>query len=76
MSFKDFYFYLWQLFCSAEKDNLCNFGKGHYRDHLCEIMLSLDQCFRRIPLKILLFLDLAAILISRADFGRGHYGEQ
>ena len=65
---KIFLFYLWQLFCSSEKGNLCNFGKGHYGEHLCEIMLNSDQSFRRFPLKILQFLDLVAILIRRAEF--------
>ena len=26
---------------------LCNFGRGHYEEHFCEIILNLDQWFRR-----------------------------
>ena len=26
---------------------LCNFGRGHYGEHSCEIILNLDQWFRR-----------------------------
>ena len=34
-------------FCSAEWNHLCNFGKGHYEKLFCEIILSMDQWFRR-----------------------------
>ena len=48
MMFKDIsYLELWHLFCSAEGNHLCNFGKGHYEEQFCEIILNLDQWFRR-----------------------------
>ena len=34
--------------------HLCDFGRGHYGEHLCEIILNLDQWFRRRCLKIFL----------------------
>ena len=31
----------------GEWDHLCNFGRGHYGEHSCEIILNLDKWFRR-----------------------------
>ena len=48
MSFKNIsYLELWRPFCSAEKNHLCNLGKGYYEERICEIILKLDQWFRR-----------------------------
>ena len=34
MSFKDISFLqLWWPFCLREQNNLCNFGRGHYKKH-------------------------------------------
>ena len=42
--FKDIsYLELWRLFCSAERNHLCNFGRGYSEEQLCEIILNLDQ---------------------------------
>ena len=30
-----------------EHNNLCNFGRGHYEEHFCEIILNLDQWLSR-----------------------------
>ena len=47
MLFKDIsYLELWWPFCSAERNHLCNFGRGYHRDQFCEIILNLDQWFR------------------------------
>ena len=43
MSFKDTYLELWRLFCSAEQNPFCNFGRGQ----LCEVILNLGQWFGR-----------------------------
>ena len=43
---------LWWPLCSAEWNNLCNFGRGHHEEHFSEIILNLDQWFRRCHLKI------------------------
>ena len=48
MSFKDIsYLELWQPFCYAELKHLCNFGREYQEEQFCEIILILDQCFRR-----------------------------
>ena len=44
MPFKDIpYLELWQPFCSAEQNHLCNFGIGCYEEQFCEIILNLGQ---------------------------------
>ena len=46
--FKDIsYLELWQPFCSAEQNHLCNFGREYLEEQFCEIILNLDQWFRR-----------------------------
>ena len=54
MCFKDFsYLELWRPFCSAEPNHLCNFGRRQHEEQLfCEIILNLDQWFKRCCLKI------------------------
>ena len=48
MSFKDIiYLQLWQPLCLPKRNQLCNFGKGPYEEHFCEIILNLDQWPRR-----------------------------
>ena len=48
MLFKDIaYLELWLPFCSAEQNHLCNFGRGYHEEQFCEIILNLDQWFRR-----------------------------
>ena len=55
ISFKNSsYLKLWRPFCSAEQNNLCNFSRGHLEEHFCEIILNLDQWFRRCHLKTFL----------------------
>ena len=56
MSFKDIFI---QSSCGpivlCSKNHFCNFGREHYEEHFCEIILNLDQWFRRrFRLKILL----------------------
>ena len=69
MSFKDIsYLELWQPFCSAECNHLCNFSRGHYEEQFCEIILNLGQWFRRrCHLKDFLSGALAALRFSRAE---------
>ena len=44
------------LICSVEPNGLCNFGRGHYEEHFCEIVLNLGQWVRRLcHLKTFLF---------------------
>ena len=38
MPFKDIsYIQLWQLFCSAERNHLCNYGRGYYEKQFFEL---------------------------------------
>ena len=41
------YLELWQPFCSAEWNHLCNYGRGYHEEQFCEIILNLGQWFRR-----------------------------
>ena len=48
MHFKDIsYLELLQPLYSAERNHLCNFGRRHHEEQTCEIILNLDQWFRR-----------------------------
>ena len=70
MRFKDIsYLELWRPFCSAERNQLCNFGRGHHEEQFCEIILNLGQWFGRCCLKDFLSGALAAILFSGAEQG-------
>ena len=40
------YLELWPPLCSADPAHLCNFGR-RYEEQFCEIILNLDQWFRR-----------------------------
>ena len=51
MLFKSYYLELWQPFCLAERNHLCNFGRGHYGKHSCEIILNLDQWLKEMLFK-------------------------
>ena len=59
---------------------MCNFGRGHYVKHFCEIILNLDQQFMRCHLKIFLIYSSGGHFIwwsgtVCAIFGREYYGE-
>ena len=41
------YLELLLTFCSAERNNLFNFGRGYQEEQFCEIILNFDQWFRR-----------------------------
>ena len=41
------YLELWRPLCLTERNHLCNFGRRHHEEQFCEIILNLDQCFRR-----------------------------
>ena len=48
MSLKDIsYLELWQPLCLVEGNHLCNFGRRHHEEQFYEIILNLDQWFRR-----------------------------
>ena len=69
MSFNDIsYLQFWWPFCSAEWKHSCNFGRRHYEKHFSEIILDLDQLFRRRRhLKIILISSLVNILFGRVE---------
>ena len=69
MLFKDIsYLELWLPFCSAERNNLCNFGRGYPEEQFCEIILNLSLWFRRrCCLKDFLSEALAALPLSGAE---------
>ena len=49
------YLWLWQPFFSVLPNHLCNYDSGHYAEHLSEIILNLEQWFKRkCSLKIFL----------------------
>ena len=41
------YIELWWPICSVERCSLCNYVREHYKKHLCELVLNLEQWFRR-----------------------------
>ena len=57
MSFKRSYLELWQTSCLVEQNCLCNFKRGHYGEHSCEVIWNLDQWFKRCRLKTFLILS-------------------
>ena len=62
------YLVIWQLFCLAECNHLCNFGRGYYEEQFNEIILNLGQWFRsRCSLMNFLYQALVALLFGRAD---------
>ena len=44
----------WRSLCLAEQNHLCNFDRKHHEEQLCEIILNLNQWFKRFHLKIVL----------------------
>ena len=67
MSFKDISnLELWRPFCSAERNNLCNFSWGNPEEQCCKI-LNLDLWYGRCCLKDFLSGALAALLFSGAN---------
>ena len=68
MHFKDIsYLELWGPFCSAELNHLCNFGRKHHEEQFCEIILNLDQWFkRRCCLKIFLIWSSGCPFVQRS----------
>ena len=61
------YLDLQRLFCPAKQTFLYNFGRGHYLEHSCEIILNSDQWFLRCCLKDYLSRALGALLSGGAD---------
>ena len=74
------YLLLWGPFCSTEQNHLCNFGSWYQEEQFCEIILNLDQWFRRCLLKVVLIWSSGSPSLQRswticAILERGHHGE-
>ena len=68
MSFKDIsYLEFWRPFRSAERNHFCHFGRGHYEEQFCEIILNLSQWIRRCRLKDFLSGALAAPTVQWSE---------
>ena len=68
MSFKDIsYLELWQPLCSADRNNLLNFGRRYHEEQFCEIILNLDQWFRKkCRLKVILIWISGSPFVQRS----------
>ena len=68
MSFKDFSnLELWQPLCSVDWNHLCNIGRRHHEEQPCEIILNLDQRFRRkCCLKVFLIWSSGSPFVQRS----------
>ena len=68
MPLKDIsYLELWQPLCLVEQNHLCNFGKRHHEEQFCEIILNLDQWFRRrCRLKIFLIWSSSGPFVQQS----------
>ena len=63
---------LWQPFCSAEWNHLCNFGSRYYEELFCEIILNLGLVQEEMSFKIFLIWcsgDLYDRFSKRASWG-------
>ena len=55
------------IFCLAEEKLLCNFGRGHYGGHLCEIITKFEPVVQEMLFKIFLSTALATLLFGGAE---------
>ena len=76
--FKDIYYLeLWRPFCFMQSRIICAiYGRRHYEEQICEIILNLDQWFkRRCRLKIFLIWSSGGPFVQQrnrlGNFGRG-----
>ena len=58
--------------------SMCNFGRGHYEEHFCEVILNFDRS--DLTLKVFLIYSSGGCFVwwsgtICAIFGRGHYEE-
>ena len=80
MQFKSIsYLKLWWPLCLAERNNLCNFGRGHYEEHLCKIIFEFGPVVHEM-FKDISYLELWRPLCSAeqnhlCNFGRSLYEE-
>ena len=64
-------------FCSVERNNLCNFGKGHHDEQSCEIIFEFGQVVQTPLTRHFLSGALTAIFSAErnqlCNFGEGHH---
>ena len=54
--------------CSVERNHLCNFGRRHHEEQFCDIILNLDQWFRRrCRLKIFLIWSSGSPFVLQSE---------
>ena len=54
-------------FCSVKRSHLYDFGRGYYEEQFCEIILNLDQWFKRIcRLKIVFIWSSVGPFVQRS----------
>ena len=66
VALKTSYLELWQPSCLVEQNLLCNFERGHHREHSCEDMWNFDQCFRRCRLQTFLIWSSGGPFVMRS----------
>ena len=76
-----YYLEFWRPFCPAEQNHLCNFGRERHEEQFCDIILNLDQWFRRCHLKIFPIWSSGGSFVQRSgtifcNFGRRYHEEQ
>ena len=83
MSFTDIsYLELWQPLCSMEHNHLCSFGRRHYEEQFCEIILNFGPVVQEeMPFKGISYSELWQPFCSAehnhlCNFGTGYYEEQ
>ena len=61
------YLEIWQPLCSVDWNHLCNIGRRHHEENSYEIILNLDQWFRRkCRLNVFLTWGSGSLLFSGA----------
>ena len=65
MPLKDIsYLELWQHLRSFERNHLCNFGRRHHEEKICEMVLNLNSGSGDVVKRYFLSRALAALLLS------------
>ena len=77
---RHFFLEFWQPLCLVEQNHLCKFGRRHHEEQFCEIILNLEQWFRKCGLKVF-YLELwrpfrSADWNHLCNFGWGYYEEK
>ena len=78
--------YLWQHLHSFEQNHLCNFGRRHHEEKLCEMVLNLKRGLNLNSVQEMSFKGISYLELWRSfcsaernhlcNFGRGYYEEQ